>query len=93
MEKEILTMHENEVWKLVDITENKTTGKCKCVFKVKYNQYGIIYKHRVSTKKATESSNLYLGYQLLPNFESGIERKKKTIKKGLKSTNSWSWRI
>ena len=31
--------------------------------------------YRVSTKKGTESSNLYLGYQLLQKFETGINVK------------------
>ena len=41
--KESLVMHENEVWKLVDIPENNTPVKCECVFKEKYNLYGVIY--------------------------------------------------
>jgi hypothetical protein len=46
MNEEMISIKKNQTWKLVDLPKEKKTVGLKWVFKIKYNKYGIIQKHK-----------------------------------------------
>jgi hypothetical protein len=46
MNEEMISIEKNQIWKLVDLPKEKKAVGLKWVFKIKYNEYGSIQKHK-----------------------------------------------
>jgi len=46
-EKEMISIEKNQMWKLIDLSKEKKVVGLKWVFKIKYNEYDNIQKHKV----------------------------------------------